>query len=383
MAKRSAWRAGILGAGLLATACWWAGGNPARAEPPLPLNAVDDAGLALVGRLPLFMPAHETAWAVPAADRVLLDDFEGDAWPQTDRWVQVLDLDGRTGGEYTWSPRDCHPSAGARALWAVGGGVEGAQLQCGATYPDGAASSALLSLDLSAQQAAYRLALSLDIWADAAPNEGLFVNYVSFDPGGAVRERRTVFSATGRAGGWARGVRLDLTDLRDRADPQWRLDLRGRRAYLEFLFLSVPNQPDGEGIFLDNLYLDSEAAPPPSPTPGGSQTVGCATGSDCGTLAVRGYVDGRCDGRYQPGLDTPLRGTRVDVAAGAVALGGSLSKSGNASFRVPLTGGITLRLTVPDGYAPCANSSDSFTLSAKDFLPFGRKQQDFRVTRRR
>lgn len=383
MARKSGWRRGVLAAGLVAGLWWSAGGDRALAEPPSPLAAVDDAGLDVVERLPLPAPATDRAWAVPAAGRVLIDDFEGVTWPQPDRWVQVLDLDGQSGGEYIWSPRNCHPAGGARALWAVGGGAEGAQLQCGATYPDGAASSALLALDLTAQLAAYRLALTLDIWADAAPNEGLFVNYVAFDPGGAVRERRTVYSATGRAGGWARGLRLDLTDLHDRADPQWRLDLRGRRAFLEFLFISVPNQPDGEGIFLDNLYLDSEAAPPPSPTPGGNQTVGCVTGTDCGTLAVRGYVDGRCDGRYQPGLDTPLRGARVELAAGAVALGTSLSKSGNASFRVPLSGGITVRLIVPDGYAACANSSESFSLMAKDFRPFGRKQQDFRVTRRR
>lgn len=383
MATQSGWRSRILGAGLLVGLCWWAGHGQARAEPLPPLTSVDDAGLAELARWPLPAPASDAAWAVPAAGQVLIDDFEAAPWPLAERWVQVLDLDGRTSGEYTWTPRSCHPAGGARALWAVGGGVEGGQMQCGASYPDGAASSALLALDLSAHQAAYRLALSLDIWADAAPNEGLFVNYVAFEPGGAVRERRTVFSATGRAGGWARGVRLDLADLHDRADPQWRLDLRGRRAFLEFLFISLPNQPDGEGIFLDNLYLDSEAAPPPSPTPGGSQTVGCATGTDCGTLAVRGYVDGRCDGRYQPGLDTPLRGARVEVSAGTVALGASLSKSGNASFRVPLSTGITARLVVPDGYAPCANAADSISLAAKDFRPFGRKQIDFRVTRRR
>ena len=69
MAKLSGGRKGIVGAGLLATACLWAGSNSAWAEPqlPLPLGAVDDAGLAVVDRLPLSLPANEAAWAVPAA----------------------------------------------------------------------------------------------------------------------------------------------------------------------------------------------------------------------------------------------------------------------------------------------------------------------------
>jgi hypothetical protein len=358
-------------------------GGQAAAEPVPGLVAVDESGHRAAAAWPLPAPASDAGWFAPAAGRTLVDDFEGAPWPDPERWVQVLDLDGGGNGEYVWSPRDCHPAVGGRSLWAVGGGFEGSQLLCGASYPDGAASSALLSLDLGAQAGVARLALTFDIWADAAPNEGLFINYVSFDPGGAVRERRTVFSATGRVGAWARAVRLDLTALRDRADGAWRLDLRGRQAYLEFLFISLPNMPDGEGIFLDEIYVDSEDAPRPTATPGGNQTVGCATGADCGTLAVRGYVDGRCDGRYQPGLDDPLRGARVEVGAGAVGLGTTLSKSGNALFRVPLSAGVTAGLVVPNGYMICPNGSGTVTLAAKDFLPFGRKQVEFRVTRLR
>lgn len=348
------------------------------------LAPVDAATLAGIAGLPLPSPAPDAVpLAVPALGRLLIDDFEGTPWPNPDRWVQVLDLTGQENGEYVWSPRNCHPAGGSRALWAVGGGLDGSRLSCGASYPGQAAASALLYLDLSDTLAAARLALSFDIWADAAPNEGLFINFVAFTPDGIATERRTVYSATGRASSWARGIRLDLTALRDRLDPTWRMDLRGRSAYLEFLFISLPGKPTGEGILLDNLVADSEAAVLATPTPGGNQTIGCGAGEPCGTLNLRGFVDNRCDGRYQPGLDSPLRDARVDVRVGTAGLGTTLSKSGNAFFRVPLGGSIEARLTVPDGYAMCGNSQQTVVLDASDFKPFGRKHVDFRVTRRR
>jgi hypothetical protein len=356
----------------------------ALAAPAVPQPA-DTAAIEAVQRLPRpTLRADTVPWLVPAGEHVLIDDFEAVPWPNPERWVQVLDLNGAaTGGEYLWAPRNCHPAGGARALWAVGGGANGQGLACGQAYPDNAASSALLALDLTGKGGVQHLALSFDIWADAAPNEGLFVNYVMFNGQGATVERRTVYSATGRASAWARGVSLDLTDLHDRLDSTWRKDLRGQVAYLEFLFVSVPNQPDGEGIFLDNLFLDSEDAvvivTPTTP----NLTIGCTTGADCGTLTTRGFVDNRCDGRYQPGLDTPVRGARVDVSAGAVSLGTTLSKSGNAFFRVPLSDPISVQFAVPDGYMMCSNSAQTVALSAANFAPFGRKQVEFRITRRR
>jgi hypothetical protein len=345
-------------------------------------RSVDGPGVLARWPLPA-PPVDAQPWAPATTGRSLLDDFEGTPWPRADRWVQVLDLTGPAAGDYAWAPRGCHPAGGSRALWAIGGGLDGARLACGASYPGEAAASALLYLDLSAQRDAARLGLTFDIWPDAAPNEGLFINFVAFDAAGTPLERRTVYSATGRGRTWARGIRLDLTDLRDRRDPAWQTDLRGQLAYLEFLFVSMPGQPTGEGIHLDNLYVESEDAVVATPTPGGNQTVGCAVGDDCGTLTVRAFVDGRCDGRFQPGLDSPLRGARVDVTAGAMALGTTTSKSGNAFFRVPLQAPIDVGLTVPDGYAACANSAASVRLTAADFRPFGRKHLDFRLTRRR
>jgi hypothetical protein len=354
----------------------------ARAEGALIPSPVEISGP--LDRWPLpAAPAEAPPWAPAATGRSLVDDFEGVPWPHTDRWVQVLDLNSAAGGDYVWSPRDCHPAAGARSLWAVGGGLDGAALACGAGYPGEAAASALLFLDLAAQRNAARLGLAFDIWPDAAPNEGLFINYVAFDAAGTPVERRTVYSATGRGRSWARGIRLDLADLHDRADPAWRLDLRGRLAYLEFLFISLPGRPTGEGIHLDNLYVESEAAAPATPTPGGSQTLGCAVGADCGTLTVRAFVDGRCDGRYQPGLDAALANARVDVDAGSVRLGTGTSKSGSAFFRVPLASPIEVSLAIPDGYAACPNGATTAHLTAADFQPYGRKHVNLRVLRRR
>ena len=60
---------------------------------------------------------------------------EGFETPPGDLW-EFKDLNGVTGGDYTWARRDCRPYAGSYSAWAVGGGVNGASLPCSSNYPD-------------------------------------------------------------------------------------------------------------------------------------------------------------------------------------------------------------------------------------------------------
>jgi hypothetical protein len=210
---------------------------------------------------------------------------------------------------------------------------------------------------------------------------------MAFDRYGNPIARRTVFSATGRGAAWARGQRIDLTDLRDRLDPGWHLDARGRALYVEFLFVSGVGMPDGEGIHLDNLSLSAGLPTPiivppdtPTPPPTVDRTVACTGGRDCGSLSVRAFVDSRCDGRYQAGLDSLIRShPRVDVVAGAELLGTELGDTGSAFFRLPVNDGAEVRFEVPTGYVMCSNSPNPESLSKRDFGMFRRASVDFRV----
>ncbi len=365
-----------------------AGSADAALRQPMPVTA---AAVEAVRHLPaLPLPIDAPQWTASKAAQQTIDDFESAAWPAPNTWVYVTDLTGAQAGQHMWGPRDCRAADGVKSLWAVGGGASGAGLSCGSSAPDGEVTAALLWLDLSAVRSFKELFLAFDIWADAAPTEGLFVNFMSFDAVGTPVDRRTVYSATGHVEDWARGVHLDLTDLRDRLDPSWRYDARGQHLYLEFVFLSVVNGSPDEGIYIDNLTLVTEEYPPiivppdtPTPPPTVDRTVACDGGPGCGTLAIRAFVDTRCDGRYQGGIDSKVTSQpRVDVTAGSELLGTVLSRSGSAYFRLPFGSGVNVTFAVPDGYEMCPNSANPAELSPRDFEPLGRAKLDFRIVRK-
>jgi hypothetical protein len=359
---------------------------------PARLEAADVQLVEAAGALPLpVVPAGAHPFVATAQGTQVIDDFESAPWPSASaaphRWVSVSDLNGAVGGTFTWGRRNCQASGGGWSLWGIGGGADGGSLGCGAAYGDQAASSALLYLDLAALRSAESLELVFDVWADAGPTDGFLINYLEFGPTGSSAARRNVYSATGYARAWSQGIPLNLRALHDRMDPQWTADVRGQRVYFELLFISTAGHPPGEGIFLDDLLLRSTgpgvtAVPPATPTSASDVTVACGAGQVCGTLAVRAFVDSRCDGRLQPGVDAPVRShPRVDVVAGSIQLGTTLSNAGSAYFRFPIADGAVARLSVPEGYAMCGNSPNPVALTAADFRPFGRKKIDFRVVR--
>jgi hypothetical protein len=335
------------------------------------------AALAVVQGLPTEdLPRGVDAWTAHGEGRHLIDDFESPAWPAAEVWALVADLTGPSDWEYLWASTQCRAASGNGSLWSVGGGADGSQLTCGASYAAAQQSAAVLALDLSALHSMSRADLVFDVWADAAPDEGLFVNYVEFDTSGNMVTRRTVYSATGRVSTWYRDARIDLTRLRDALDGSWGLDLRGRTAYLEILFVSVGATPGGEGIFLDNLALDVEARPPvvvtsvaPTSTPPATErTTACTTEPDCRTLIVEVYDDFRCDGRYRAGLDFPVRGpVHLDVTAGNARLSTDVGVSRTAYLRLPMAAGAEVRLTHPDGYVACAGSPNPRQIRLSDF----------------
>lgn len=367
----------------------------ARMAPAPGLTVAADAAIGSTDGLPVpAIAARTTAWVAPGYGRFLVDDFESGVWPNPELWPVVVDLTAPGADAYFWAPTDCLASDGARSLWSVAGGTAGSSLACGAEAPDGRQTSAILGLDLSALRSAGSLHLLVDIWADAAPTEGLLLNYLDFGPDGVVTQRRVVFSATGRSVAWSREVSIDLTSLRDRRDPGWTGDLRGQFAYLEFLFLSDAGAAAGTGIYVDNVRVESalptpivvSPVPSPSPTPAATEeierTEACTTEPDCRLLQVWSYVDYRCDRRFQPGVDERVTSRpRIDIVAGSERLGTRLDARGYATFRLLSRDGATIEMTMPDGYQTCDNSPNPVQLAESDFSRYGLTQVEFRLRR--
>lgn len=398
--------------------------------------AADDATEGSVRALPRLAPADLraalAALPVPASEPLpadlsggaealqqptdlLLEDFERGAWPggaapsRLATWLpsSLADLWAAPGAGYFWATSTCQAAAGARSLCPICGGPQGAAHACGARYPELTAGSVTLRLDLGAQQGLSELELRLDIWADAEPHEGLVVNYLEPMGGGAPARRRTLRSFSGDLKAWARGQRVDLKGARDEEDPSWRADLSGRIVDLELLFISHSNQPgvqNGQGLFIDNLRLFSRprtvvvtpqpsatplasatatATPLPTLPPTGDRNVFCPPGEPCGRLRVETYVDARCDGRFQAGVDQWLGGQRIDVVTGGEALRATTSRLGSAYFLLPTRRDTTVSYTAPAGYQLCANSPAPIRLGAADFGRWGNKQVAFRVKRAR
>lgn len=345
----------------------------------------------------------------------LLEDFERAAWPGGAAvsplltWLPttLTDLWAAPGAGYFWASSSCQAAGGARSLCPICGGPQGAAHACGARYPELTAGSVTLRLDLSAQQGLSELTLRLDIWADAEPHEGLVVNYLEPMGGGASARRRTLRSFSGDLKAWARDQRVDLMAARDEEDPAWRADLSGRIVDLELLFISHSNRPgvqNGQGIFIDNLRLygrprtvvvtpqpsatsrasaTAPATPLPTLPPTGDRNVFCPVGEPCGRLRVETFVDARCDGRFQAGVDQWLAGQRIDVVTGGEPLRATTSRLGSAYFLLPTRRDTTVSFTAPAGYQLCSNSPVPLRLSAADFGRWGNKLVAFRVKRAR
>lgn len=425
-AQRAPWMVGLVA---LATLVLAAGSDRAGAQdagdPPAELPRLAAADLrAALAAIPAAAPG--LAEAAPPASRpgdaaqqqptdLLLEDFERGSWPggatpsRLLTWLpsSLADLWAAPGVGYFWATSSCQAAAGARSLCPICGGPQGAAHACGARYPELTAGSVTLRLDLSAQQGLSELTMRLDIWADAEPHEGLVVNYLEPMGGATPARRRTLRSFSGDLRAWARDQRVDLLAARDEEDPAWRADLSGRIVDLELLFISHSNQggaQNGQGIFIDNLRLygrprtvvvtpqpsatarataTAPATPLPTLPPTGDRNVFCPAGEPCGRLRVETYVDARCDGRFQAGVDQWLAGQRIDVVTGGEPLRATTSRLGSAYFLLPTRRDTTVSFTAPAGYQLCSNSPVPLSLGAADFGRWGNKLVAFRVKRAR
>lgn len=196
---------------------------------------------------PLALPPAPVAALAPAAV-VMSENFEG-SWPKSGWYLS--DQSSNDGGEYLLGRRACHPHGGSYGGWTVGGGAQGAQLSCSATYPNNAYSVAEYGpLNLSSASSA---SLSFYFWGAAeGSNDGCLDGLIVADGlQGESYDHGTIF-----CGDWTTG---DRTNGYSKAT----LDLSGRlgaaAVWVVFGFASDESVTD-IGFTVDDISLDVTTA---------------------------------------------------------------------------------------------------------------------------
>jgi hypothetical protein len=191
---------------------------------------------------------------------ILYDDFEAE-FPGS--W-DVFDIDGSENGEYYWAKRDCRPFEGNYSAWAVGGGDDGIELDCGDNYPDNANSRMMFGpFSLEDTYAAY---LSFDYWINL--DETIYEQ--------PYRRDRLCVYAKGDGYQWFGHCFSDIQmswetksfNLCD-FDPLHYSDWNfcgDPEVYIRFDFESFGNYSKPEGAYIDNVklmkYIEGVSIPP-------------------------------------------------------------------------------------------------------------------------
>lgn len=184
----------------------------------------------------------------------VIETFEGE-WPALG-W-QLADQGAHDGGEYLWGKRDCHPyNDSGYAGWSVGGGAQGAALDCDAYYPNNARTWAVFGpFDLSH---ATSVSLTFYLWGRVEGGIGCPFDFLHVGSS----TNRTIFDGVAYCGDWTGGPEHEGYHRQT-------LDLRARlgqsRVWVGLGFISDSNTTE-IGINLDDISLDVTY---PTPTPTG------------------------------------------------------------------------------------------------------------------
>jgi hypothetical protein len=169
---------------------------------------------------------------------IVSEDFEG-SFPSS--WW-LLDNNGTSSGEYYWGKRTCRPYAGSHSGWGVGGGANGAALNCGSNYPDNADSWMVYGpFSLAGATAGD---LSFKLWLNSESNNDEVCRFASING--------SHFYGTctsGNTSGWMDKV-LDLTNVYTLGNLMGQPNVW---VALRFDSDSATNYP--EGGYVDNLVL--------------------------------------------------------------------------------------------------------------------------------
>lgn len=185
-------------------------------------------------RTPTATPTQvSAAWTT-----ILYENFEG-AFPGP--WV-VFDNNGATGGDYAWAKRNCRPYNGGYSGWAVGGGVDGWNLNCNNSYPNNA-DSWMIYGPFSLQNAT-AADLSMMLWYNTE------AGYDDICYGASINGYNYyVHCAQGTSGGWVSGG-MNLANV-----PTLGNLLGQPNVWIGVIFISDITITFPEGAYVDNLWL--------------------------------------------------------------------------------------------------------------------------------
>lgn len=215
-----------------------------------------------------------------------IDNFDASATLDPLLWVQVRDLNdvGEVHwGEYYWNVSRCNPKSPTQAMWPFGGGVDGSQLSCDTSYPNGVSSSAIMLVNpklLFGDTTPGVLRMALDVWfnlrdfqENGVEADGLFINLI-IPPSDTSPEpqRITLLHRTGRFPDryFDEPLEIDFLAAQNVYKPEEILNLFERGdLFIEFLALTqrpsegnpAPTTFPG-GMFVDNVRWISDIAPP-------------------------------------------------------------------------------------------------------------------------
>ncbi len=160
----------------------------------------------------------------------------------------MTDTNGAINGEYYWATTGVTASQGLTSVWATGGGQDGSLLiPLSDTYPNQAASLMVYGpIDLSGTSA---VSLTYDYWLDTQPVSDTFDTLLSTNGLSFTAET----SLSGPGSSWQSLV-LNLDDYANES-----------QVWLAFQFTSDENTA-ALGIFLDNISLQAQYAPPTQTT---------------------------------------------------------------------------------------------------------------------
>ena len=199
---------------------------------------------------------------------------EGFETPPGDLW-EFKDLNGVTGGDYTWAGRDCRPYAGSYSAWAVGGGADGASLPCGSNYPDRV--NSWMAYGPFSLEDATAASLSFRLWLEVGAElyDGL---HICVSPDGGIY---TCWLLTYQPTGWA-PVTFPLDDSAV-------VDMRGQKqVWIALNFVSDLSVNFPGGAYVDDVVV-RKCAGGICPASGSSASAPAASGvwRSAGTLAVK------------------------------------------------------------------------------------------------
>ena len=217
----------------------WPRGQRSISGVPSDVTGGRAAGAGIPHYLPLVTYNYQPPQ--PAWSTILWEDFEGQPQPG---W-SFSDKNPGVGGEYWWARQGCRAYWGSSySAWAVGGGADGSQLDCGAHYPDNA-DSWMIYGPLSLQDAAMAQ-MRFQLWLNTAGLGDRFCYAASHDLQGPFY---------GDCVNW--GTSLDWTSLAfDLGDipfgnNQHESMLGDPTVWVEFIF-----QSDGSGKAPEGAYVD-------------------------------------------------------------------------------------------------------------------------------